>query len=266
MKVSFAAVTGLTTVLLLCVGALFRSPDLNAQQTSPMAQRPDKLIDASARVMGADDEASVRALADEIFNYPHVLGRMPASVEDIVKGRLVRSEIGFLRGKRSGVHEEDVVALFDAMAARFTLPEYVRTSKKQVRALRMSLAVASPAFMGRGMADGKIDVGETVSSEMSVLQAAHLSAVLLDQKFLDPNFQVPPGQWDRESHDKEVQRIKERQELLKSPTAGEHHMIARSNPKRRELHEAILRSTTSLSVADSQDILETALRVLKVDR
>jgi len=265
MKVRFAAVIVLA-IILLCLGGWLNSPAINAQQAILMVQRPEKLIDEKSRIMRADDEASVRAVADEIFNYPHVLGRMSASVEDIVKDRLVRSEISFLRGKRSGVHEEDVVALFNTMADRFTLPDYVRTSKKQVRALRMSLALASPAFMGRGMADGKMDVGEAVSSEMSVLQAAHLSAVLLDQKFLDPNFQVPPGQWDRESHDKEVQRVKERQELLKSSRAAEHHMIARSNPKRRELHEAISRSITSLSFADSQALLETALRVLKVDR
>jgi hypothetical protein len=216
--------------------------------------------------MRTDDEVSVRKVVDEIFNYPHVMGRMPAPVESAVKDRLARSEIGFLNGNRSGVREEDVVTLFDTIASRLNLPDYVRTSKKQVRALRMSMALASPVFMGRGLADPHMKVGDSIGSEMSVLQAAHLAAVLLDQKFLDPNQQIPPDQWDRESHDQEIQRLKEREEMLKAGTSTQHRVMVRSNPKRMELHQAISKSVSSLSVQDSLDLLETTLRILKVDR
>lgn len=187
MKTRFAMVLtfsiGLSWMLLW-----FSSPRIGAQRSGIMPQRPSQVIEARARLVRPDDEASVRALADEIFKCPHVLGRMPATIEDNVKDRLVRSEMGILRGTRSGVREEDVVALFNTMADRFGLPDHVRTSKKQVRALRMSLALGSPMFMGRGLIDKKMNVGESVSPEMSVLQAAHLSAILLDQKFLTQIF------------------------------------------------------------------------------
>lgn len=252
-------------IILLCIGGWFSSPTINAQQGINMAHRPSQLIDERARDMRVEDEASVRAVADEIFNYPHVLGRMPMLLEDEVKNRLVRSEIGFLRGTRSGVQEEDIVTLFDIMAKRFKLPDYARTSKKQVRALRMSLALGSPIFMGRGLAGTNLKIGDSISSEMSLLQAAHLAAVLLDQKFLDLNFQVPPDQWDREPHDKEIERIKEREKMFKSARGGEYQIIMRSNPKRVELHETISKNAASMSLSDFQDVLETALKTLKVD-
>jgi hypothetical protein len=250
----------------LCIVAWLGSSAVQAEGVGEMTGRPSQLIEARAHAMHADDLDSVRAVADEIFNTPHVLGRMPADVESRVKDRLVRSEIGVLRGTRPGVREEDVVTLFNTMADRFNLPDYIRTSKKQVRALRMSLALGLPTFMGHGLADQQMHVGDSISSEMTVLQAAHLSAVLLDQKFLNPSFQVPPAQWDRESHAREVQDLKDRQELLKSARKGEHHILVRPNPKRGELHDAISKGTASLSNAESRDLMETALKILKVDQ
>jgi hypothetical protein len=231
-----------------------------------MVRHPAQLIDEKARIMRAEDEASVRAVADEIFNYPHVLGRMPTPVEDQIKSRLIRSEMLFLQGSSAGVQEEDVVSLFNSLAERFDLPDYAKTSKKQVRALRMNLALAEPAFMGSALANRNIRVGGSISSQMSHLQAAHLLAVLLDQKFLDLNFQVPPDEWDREAHDKEIARIKEREEMLKSASGGQFHIVTRANPRRIELHEAITKKVVSMTAADIQTMLETVLRALKADR
>src|SRR5579859_7399790 len=58
-------------------------------------QHPGKLIDQKASKLRADDENSVRALADEIFNYPHAFGRMPIEVENGVKQRLIQAEVAF---------------------------------------------------------------------------------------------------------------------------------------------------------------------------
>src|SRR5205085_3497716 len=134
----------------------------------------------------SDNEASVRALTEDVFNYPHAYGRMPPSIESAVKDRLTQAEIAHLRGTRPGVKEEDVAKVVNMVVDRLHLPEYARTSVKQVRVLRMSLALASPSFMGRGMTEQNVNVGESVSPELSPLQATHLAAVLVDQKFLDP--------------------------------------------------------------------------------
>jgi len=243
------------------------TPPVRAQEESAklMTQLPGKLIDAKARAMRADDEASIRAVTDEIFNYPHVLGRLPFALEDEVKRRLVRSEVGFLQGTRPGVREEDIVELFNILSDRLKLPEFAKTSSKQVRALRMTLVLDSPFLMGGRVTDQNIKIGESINPEMSILQAVHLSAVLLNQKFLNPNFQVPPAQWDREFHDKEIERIKEAEAIRRSGQRVEHRLAARENTKRHQLHEALSETGKALSLSDVTDIVEIALKALKVD-
>src|SRR5262249_10878884 len=119
---------------------------------------------------------------------------------------------------------------------------------------------------GSALAGKNMKVGDSISTHMSHLQAAHLLAVLLDQKFLDLNFQVPPDQWDRESHEKEIARIKEREEMLKSAGSGQFYIVTRSNPRRIELHEAITKKAATMTVVDIQNVLETVLRALKADQ
>jgi len=237
------------------------------QQGNPKVwQRPEKLIDEKARALDTNDEASVRAVADAVFNYPHVVARMPADVESGVKDRLVRAEADFLQERKSGVREEDIVLLVNNVAEKFKLPEFAKTSKKQVRALRMNMVLASPVFMGRGMARGDMKPGESIGQELSPLQATHVLGVLIDQKFLDPNFQVPPEQWDRDGHRKEVERIQERQALLKSNPQVQHRFGTRDNPKRHDLEAAISQGANSISSGDALSLIETAFKTLKIER
>lgn len=246
------------------------TPRMNAQQMNTQQTttryRPGRSIEAKALGLDPENEASVRAVADEIFNYPNVLGRFPSAIEGDLKDRLVRSESNLLHHNRQGVREEDIVALFNCMADRLKLPDFSRTSVKQVRAMRMMLAVDTPIFMGRGMADSEIKVGESVNPEMSVLQAVYLSSVLINQKSLDPSFQTLPDQWDREFHGKEIQRIKERQALRDSGVATQHIIGSRANSRKQELHQAVDTGAKALSTSEAADFLEDALKILKVDR
>ena len=54
---------------------------------------PYKAIENKASLATPDDPASIRALADEIFNFPRSFPRMPSQMEDMVKDRLVQAEI-----------------------------------------------------------------------------------------------------------------------------------------------------------------------------
>jgi hypothetical protein len=57
----------------------------------------------------------------------------------------------------------------------------------------MSLALDSPAFMGRGMTSPNANIHDGINSGMSPLQAFHVGTVLVDQKISDPDFQVTLG-------------------------------------------------------------------------
>src|SRR5437016_3036168 len=163
---------GLFTLAFSLVAALLWHlvPTVHAQQgNSAVLKRPEKTIDEKARVVIPNDSASVHGLADAVFDYPHVLGRMPTDMENAVKERLVRAEAEFLQGKRPGVREQDVVLLVNQVSNKLRLPDFAKTSNKQVRALRMKTALASPLFMGRGMADGDMKIGDSISAELSPL-------------------------------------------------------------------------------------------------
>jgi hypothetical protein len=253
-------------VLLVAAVAWYLVPLVHAQQGGnvAMSQRPEKRIDEKARVLDPNEEPSVRALADEIFNYPHVVPRMPSNLESDVKDRLVRAEVDFLAGRKPGVREEDIVLLVNTVSEKLKLPDFAKTSTKQIRALRMNMALASPVFMGRGMANGNMRVGESINSELSPLQAVHVIGVMIDQKFLDPHFQVLPQQWDQESHGKEIERIRERQALLEANPHVQHRIGTRDNPKRQDIQDALTQSTSSMDVGDAMSLIDTAFKTLGI--
>ena len=253
-------------VPLVVAVAWYLAPQVYAQQGGDvaMSQRPEKRIDEKARVLDPNEEPSVRALTDEIFNYPHVVPRMPSDLESDIKDRLVRAEVNFLSGRKSGVREEDIVLLVNTVSEKLKLPDFAKTSQKQIRALRMNMALASPIFMGRGMANGNMRIGESINPELSPLEAVHIIGVMIDQKFLDPHFQVLPQQWDQEFHGKEIERIRERQALLEANPHVQHRIGTRDNPKRQELQDALTQSTNSMNVGDAMNLIDTAFKVLRI--
>src|SRR5437016_5028067 len=111
-------------------------PKTKAQQSTNDPWKmggPGKVIDQKARLANADDEDSVRLLTEEVFNHPHIGGRLPALAEKMVKDRLTKAEIHHLRGTRAGVQEQDVVNLVNLLASKLHAPDYAKTSLRQVR-------------------------------------------------------------------------------------------------------------------------------------
>ncbi len=256
-------------VVTVAVACLFWIKITRVQAQEPQSsqwQHPGKLIDQKASKLRAEDESSVRALADEIFNYPHAFGRMPIEVESGVKQRLVQAEVAFHNGKRSGVREEDVAALVNQIGNTLGLPSYARTTPKQVRTIRMSLFLESPRFMASRSVRPDMRTGESISSEMSVLQAAHVTQVLLDQKFINPDFQVEPADWDQQFHQKMVERIKQAEATPQGQQSVTYHTFSRSNPKRLEMDRAFVSGASSLSVGDASSLVDQAFTILRLNR
>lgn len=265
-------VSGTLGVLTTCsVIALFAALG-NAQTPTPgqvTMQDPNKILERRARSLDVNNEAQVRALVDDVFSFPRSYPRLVPALEALVKDRLVRSETAYLQGARPGVSEADVVRLFNLVATRFNAPNYAKTSRRQVRVLRMALAVSLPAFMGRGMVRETMEPGQSVSEIMSPVQATHLIATLIEQKLRNPDYQLSPKEWDRDQYEKSLRTWQSIQELKRTGRLEQlpqkaHAELRDENPKKRELHEVMKRGISSLSLSDAWDLMDQLLSILDV--
>jgi hypothetical protein len=237
-------------------------------QNSPPGGQPMATplsIEKKASSATADDPNSIRALVDEVFNLPHVFPRMPSVIESNIKDRLVRGEISYRGGKTKGVQEQDVVNAMNDLSDKLGGPPHSKTSLSQVRVLRMWMALSQPTFMGAGVARPDAAVGQSINTAMGPVQAAHLIATLIDQHFINPDFQVTPQEWAQNAPDV-AQKIQARMAALRSgqPTTT---VTARSySPdKRRELEQTLYPSISALSATDGVNLIEQTLAKLQIN-
>jgi hypothetical protein len=239
---------------------LYFTTNLNAQNRggqSSMSEMPNNKLETKARVATVEDDSSVRALIDEVFAFPHVFGRLPGVVEVFMKERLFRAEIAYRLGTRAGVEESDVAQYMNLLVDKLQLPEYAKTSSEQVRVLRMTMLFSTPQFMGQGIHKVNAKVGDTLSPTMSPVQAAHLIGTLIDQKFLNPQYQLTPEEWKRLGYQEQL-----RPRPTNESQRMKHRVTVRENPKRFELQQAFSKATNTMSVADTFELVEEAFRTL----
>ncbi len=223
-------------------------------------------IEAKARDERADDESSIQALASEIRSVTHAYPRLPSEIESLIRKRLVAAEMAYLQGKGQGVREEGIVRLIDLLATKFGAPDYVRTSPQQVRVLRMGLLLETPVFMGQGLSRRDMAVGDSISPVMSPLQAAHVTATLIDQKLLNPDYQVAPEEWDAKSYKKFSTKTQTQLDLQQSgqlealPRTA--RVTIRENTKRKEIQEAVSPAISSMALVDWFPFVDQALECL----
>jgi hypothetical protein len=258
-------------ITLICAGAWLFVTRTQAQDRNDnpwQAGGPHKVIEATARAVNVDDEASVRALTEGVFSFPHAFQGLPANIEDTIKQRLTQAEIQYLKTGHPGVKEADVANLVNLLADRLHLPDYAKTNVNQVRVLRMSMALSSPVFMGRGMSSPGAQIGESVAPEMSPLQATHVLATMLDQKIINPDYQMTPSEWDQTSHQRMIEKLHQADALKKSAqtTKTSHRLIARSNPRHTEMRQALSAGLSSLTVGDASVIADEAFKTLKLEQ
>ena len=152
--------------------------------------RPARLLgelNDKAKAAKSGNEESVRALADEVFKTAD-LNEAPAGMLDAVKDRLVRAEIGYRSGNDEGIPEINVVKVINGLAQGFNAPEYAKTSKFEVRQLRVRTLLLVPNLIADGQRPAK--VGDSISDRMSPMEATFITALLLRQKLSNPEFQV----------------------------------------------------------------------------
>jgi hypothetical protein len=254
----------------LCLTICLLTQILGAQvisQSKGKSVNPYKELDGAAHLANSrSDDASVRGLADAVFSFPRALPRAPEVIENVVKDRLVRAETAYRNGLQQGVRERDIVELFNSVSDKLGLPSYAKTSPQQVRTLRMQLALSSPAFMASGLANPNMKVGESVPDSMSPLQAIHLINSLLDQKVINPEYQVEPAEWDRLHLPAAMAKIQQMQRLQASAQAGDKPAKPEVTVfhKSRDLHNSLIEAGSTLSFSDAMDLVDQAFTTLKI--
>jgi hypothetical protein len=162
--------------------------------TQPMVTH--QTLDAKYSAI-TEDANTVGSFVDDLLNFSHPY-HVDSQVKPLIKDRLAQAEINYRHGANPGVEEADVVTAINRLSDRFHVPEYGKTSLKQVKYMRLSLAILSPQFMGAGMSTP--EGGQPINSKMSPLQALHLATMLIDQKLVNPMYQVTPADWDGSIH------------------------------------------------------------------
>lgn len=260
-------ITRLTCSALCCVAFLTQPYSIAQSRGATKMNYLHDGIEAKARVLNPSDEQTIHPLVDEVLKFPRTFGRLPEPIDGLVNERLVHSEGAYLRGERTGIDEQEIVRLFNSLADKFAAPEYAKTSLLQVRVLRMQLSLSSPAFMGRGLTRDEAKVGDSINSTMSPLQATHVIETLIDQKLLNPDYQVPPSLWDgtyfsdAQVKSEALQQAMGRSSEIKTKIAA----AVRENPKRQEMHDLLSREMSSMSLAGAAELINEVLATLKID-
>jgi len=135
------------------------------------------------------DTDSVHALADEVFSFSGVsLARLPGIAEVPLKATLEKAEFEYRHGKSKGVNEDDLIAFHNEIVTKLGAPDYAKIDRYQFDATRLSLAKYEPSFLGKDAPNG-----QEINRNMSPLQAAHILQWIVEQKLVNPYYQVPPG-------------------------------------------------------------------------
>lgn len=228
----------------------------------------DDSINEKAKKAHGGDAQAVRELADEVFNTPY-FAEVPEALRQTVKERVLRHEADYRKGKK-GVKEEQVVHTVNKLADKFELPDYARTSPLQVRVLRARLRAGYPDFIAqdrdpqnRGM---KKKVGARLKTEMSPLEAVFTTAVLVQQKLLNEDFQLAPGEYSDHLHKHELEKWKAAREGRQSERGHKHRLGFAEKSKYQEMREAIGRKAERMNTADLLALPDETLDALGIIR
>jgi hypothetical protein len=256
-------------------GVVWRSARTHAQQqpsnsaTNGGANKlTDDSINEKAKKAQGGDERAVRELADEIFNTPY-FAEMPDALRQTMKERVLRHEADYRKGKK-GVKEEQVVLTVNRLADKFELPDYAKTGALQIRVLRARLRAGYPDFIsqdaGRQSKGIKKKVGTRLKAEMSPLEAVFTTAVLLQQKLLNEDFQMAPGEYADNLHKKELEKWQAARAGKQVDDSQKHKLGFAEKNKYRELREAIGRKAAAMNMTDLLALPDETLDALGINR
>ena len=215
---------------------------------------PFALIDKKAQMVGSD-ETSVRELTEAVFNTLGV-SDVSAVLVDPFKERLTRAESNFLSRRETGIPEENIVRVVNDLAQRFDAPEYARTSKDEVRKLRLINSYLMPHFIVQQPATENMTekrIGFSISATMSPLEAVYIAKALIYQKRYNQEFQATRDQAQLETTTTQVQSLREPQ-------------LGTVNSPQNEEMAALFNRVMMMSVDDQLRVINVSLSNLGIEK
>lgn len=223
-------------------------------------------VEEAAKKAKNNDEKAVRELADAVFDYAG--GQMPDSVSAGMKDRLVRAEMNYRKGKK-GIREEDIVRTVNELADTMGAPAYAKTSKLQVKVMRVKLMGDHPSFIAQERDEKKKGlkkkVGDTLNPEVSPLEGAFITMMMVQQKVLNEDWQKTPEEYAatlNTKHSKESKSVGEDQEIKGRLVAKK----AKNMEKVNEMMETISKGLGRLGAAGALELADKSLDTLGIER
>ena len=246
-------------------GALWMSGNSRARgQSSPDAGNGRQStalfgqLNEKAKAVKGGDEAPIRHLADEVFRTTG-LEKAPAGMLDAVKERLVRAEVNYQNGRAQGIPEINVVRVINGLGMKFKAPGYAKTSQYEVRKLRMSVLGLIPNFIANDRSSERQPkaIGASINHNMSPMEAAFVTVLLLKQKVSNPEYQVTHAERVSQWAEKHSGKQKNKTEQVK---------IQGSSARETEMEKVIARGVSEMSPIDLLNIPSRAMDILGVEK
>ena len=209
------------------------------------------------------------ALVDEIFNYPHSFGQIPPVMDTIVKERLTQAEMKYKLGLGPGVQESDIVHIANTLADKFQLPDYARTTPHQVEVLRFSYELSSPVFMGGQAAQQDSETSRSGPAKLSPAQATYLLLGLVDAKMMNPNYQLPPDEWEKTQYGPMMENLVKYKELKESgqQSKAQARVVLMTEPTQtRDIRTAVSHAISEMSLTDGLDLVDQAFAAVGIGK
>lgn len=147
-------------------------------------------LNNKSRLANPNDDASINALVDEIFNFMLVdLSTVPSQIRD----RIARSEKKYRNNQRSGIPEIKLGEAINGLAIRFTAPEYAKTNELEIRDLRMSMMPFLSQTVGTfrpSEANQNNFVNQSINPDLSPSEAVLIMLMMIQQKETNPFYQM----------------------------------------------------------------------------
>lgn len=220
-------------------------------------------VETAAKKAKNNDEKAIRELADAIFNYSAPM--IPPIASEDMKDRLVRAEIKYRNGQK-GIREEDIVKTINDLADTFDAPDYAKTSRLQVKILRMRLMGDFPSFIAQERDDKKKGlkkkVGDTVNPEASPLEAAFITMMMVQQKMLNKDFQKTPEEFAAT-----LNMSLEKKNRDQAGQQTEYRLVAsKASKKLMEMDGVIYGGVARLGVLGAKKLADKSLDTLGIER
>jgi len=150
-----------------------------------------ELINQKAIAVKSPDKAAIAELVDAVVSaYP--VSRDVIGTSGELHDQLVLAELAFHNGNHKGVSETDVARILNRFAALVEAPPWAYTNESEVRRLRATMLISSPAIVGMQPASQYHETPHGLTSRMSPAESVLVLSSLVFQKLHNPEWQLTP--------------------------------------------------------------------------